>query len=93
MLSYLRRWNYWRKRCRNGFIHKLLVLFKIKESPTFNMTIDPKEWEEFINSFQKDLSNIQSPSMGLGKSQEGLIKEHLVKLNEELYNLAQRVKK
>lgn len=55
MLSYLRRWNYWRKRNRNGFIHKLLVLFNLKESPTLSMTIDPKEWDEFISLFQKDL--------------------------------------
>lgn len=55
MLSYLRRWNYWSKRNKNGFIHKLLVLFRLIESPTFNMTIDPKEMEKFVNLFQKDL--------------------------------------
>lgn len=79
MLSYLRRWNYWRKRNRNGFIHSLLVLFLLRESPTFNMTIDPKEWEDIYGSFQESLNS-------------GLTKEQMVKLDKDLYDLAQNIK-
>lgn len=42
--------------------------------------------------FLKKLLNIQSPSMELCK-RGGLTEEQLVKLNEDLYNLAQKVKK
>lgn len=34
-IKHFRQWNIWRKYNTNGFVHKLLVLFKIIHSPTF----------------------------------------------------------
>lgn len=37
MIRHFRIWNEWRKRSKNNRMHKMLVLFKIKRSPTFRV--------------------------------------------------------
>ena len=37
MLTYLKKWNQWRKGCLNGPLHKGLVLFGLRYSPTFHL--------------------------------------------------------
>ena len=35
--NHIKRWNAWRKGNTNSFWHKLLVLLKLRQSPTFEM--------------------------------------------------------
>lgn len=51
LVKHVRRWNIWRKRNYNGAIHKLLVLFGIRHSPTFEWTLLPEE--VYTNMFDK----------------------------------------
>lgn len=37
LIKHIKRWNEWRKGCLNNPVHKLLVLFKVIESPTFKL--------------------------------------------------------
>ena len=37
MIKHIRRWNIWRKGCLNGPVHKVLVLFGLRKSPTFEL--------------------------------------------------------
>lgn len=36
-VNYFKRWNAWRKNSTNSLWHKLLVLLKLRRSPTFEM--------------------------------------------------------
>jgi hypothetical protein len=38
-IKHFKKWNKWRKLNTNSNIHKLLVLFKLVNSPTFNCMI------------------------------------------------------
>lgn len=42
LISHCKKWNCWRKYNDNTGFHKLLVLFKIVKSPTFDITVDGK---------------------------------------------------
>lgn len=57
-LDHIRRWNIWRKRCLNGPIHKILVLFGVIESPTMVYILLPEEEEklrkDLIKAFGSD---------------------------------------
>ena len=35
--KYIKLWRIWAKRCTNGWSHKILVLLKLRHSPTFEM--------------------------------------------------------
>lgn len=37
VIEYIKMWNRWRKRSLNGLGHKILVLFGLRESPTFEV--------------------------------------------------------
>lgn len=37
LINHIRQWNHWRKRCLNGPVHKVLVLFGLVHSPTFEL--------------------------------------------------------
>lgn len=54
-LKHIRRWNVWRKRCLNGPVHKVLVLFGFIKSPTFGCCLLPEEVEELLDAFEKEL--------------------------------------
>lgn len=41
--KHFRRWNIWRRYSLNGWFHKLLVLFKVIESPTMIYFSPPEE--------------------------------------------------
>lgn len=59
MLKHIRRWNIWRKRCLNGPIHKILVLFGVIKSPSMRLAMLPEEEKEitkaFVEGYQKGL--------------------------------------
>lgn len=59
MLKHIRRWNIWQKRCLNGPIYKILVLFGVIKSPTMASVWLPEEEEEmakaFVKGYQKGL--------------------------------------
>ena len=55
MLDHIRRWNIWRKRCLNGPIHKILVLFGMIKSPTMILVMLPKEKQEMMDAFHRSL--------------------------------------
>lgn len=43
MIRHFKRWNVWRKQCLNNPIYKILVLFKLRYSPSFALD------EAFVN--------------------------------------------
>ena len=55
MLDHIRRWNIWRKRCLNGPIYKILVLFGVIKSPTMAFVLLPEEEKEMMDAFQRSL--------------------------------------
>lgn len=55
MLDHIRRWNIWRKRCLNGPIHKILVLFGVIKSPSMRLTMLPEEKQEMMDAFHRSL--------------------------------------
>lgn len=46
LITHIKRWNKWRKRCVNGWLYKFLVLFGMY-SPTFALTFTDEEIAEF----------------------------------------------
>lgn len=53
MLNHIRRWNIWRKRCLNGPIHKILVLFGVIKTPTMPFVMLPEEEEKMMDAIVK----------------------------------------
>ena len=53
MFDHIRRWNIWRKRCLNGPIHKILVLFGVTKSPTMASVWLPEEEKEIMDAIVK----------------------------------------
>jgi len=37
MIRHIRKWNRWRKGCRNSWFHKILVFLKLTHSPSFEL--------------------------------------------------------
>lgn len=46
LIKHIKRWNLWRKHSMDSVIHKLLVLFKIIDSPTFGAICAWKDYKE-----------------------------------------------
>lgn len=57
MLKHIRRWNIWKKHCKNNFIHKLRVLFGFIQSPTFGLALLPEEMDEISEAWERSLKN------------------------------------
>lgn len=58
MFNHVRRWNIWRKKCLNGPIYKILVLFGVTKSPTMAFVSLPEEEEvakTFAEGFRKGI--------------------------------------
>lgn len=36
LIKHIKLWNRWRKSCMNGLGHKIMVLFGLRKSPTFD---------------------------------------------------------
>lgn len=47
LIKHIKRWNEWRKGCLNNPVHKLLVLFKIIGSSTFEHFWSEDDAKEF----------------------------------------------
>lgn len=56
IITHLKRWNVWRKNCLNSPFYKLLVLFKIVESPSMPLTWTKEEQEAFYQGFLDGLN-------------------------------------
>ena len=57
MIDHFRRWNIWRKRSLNGPLHKLLVLFRVIESPTMCYVLLPEEETAMFMAVQKGIAD------------------------------------
>lgn len=54
-IKHIKKWNEWRKGCLNSPIYKLLVLFKIKKSPTFEHFWTKEDGRAFWEGFMHGL--------------------------------------
>lgn len=59
ILKHIRRWNIWKKRCANSWIHKILVLFGLRESITFKMTLLPEEKSLICKGFEDGINQVK----------------------------------
>lgn len=57
-IKHFKRWNEWRKHNLNSPIYKLLVLFGICYSPTFDLYLT-EECEEIHKAFMKEILKIE----------------------------------
>ena len=57
MIKHIKRWLYWQKRNRNSFFYKILVLFRIENSPTFYQIWTPDETKAFHDGFMEGLNS------------------------------------
>ena len=52
-IEHVKKWNEWRKYSLNSPISKLLVLFNIIKSPTFESYLTEKERKDFVEKFSR----------------------------------------
>lgn len=64
LIKHIKRWNEWRKGCLNNPVHKLLVLFKVIESPTFNHFWSEDDAKEFREGFLQGLREAADDQQG-----------------------------
>ena len=57
IIKHIKRWNVWRKHNNNGIVHKILVLFGIIKSPTFNQVWTKDECKAFYDGFLEGLKD------------------------------------
>lgn len=57
MINHIKRWWYWQKQNGNSFFYKILVLFRIAHSPTFNHIWTPDEAKAFYDGFMEGFNN------------------------------------
>lgn len=55
LIKHIKKWNAWRKQCLNNPVYKLLVLFKIIDSPTFEHIWTEEDAKEFREGFLQGL--------------------------------------
>lgn len=55
LIKHIKKWNAWRKQCLNNPVHKLLVLFKIIDSPTFEHFWTKEDGRAFYEGFMQGL--------------------------------------
>lgn len=60
ILKHIRRWNIWKKRCANSWMHKILVLFGLRGSITFKMTLLPEEKSLIIKGFEDGINQVEN---------------------------------
>lgn len=53
IIRHIKRWNKWRKRCRNGKFHKFLVLIGVIHSPTFLRILTDEEEKAYYEEIKK----------------------------------------
>lgn len=51
--KHFKKWNGWRKHSLNSKFHKLLVLFGIVKSPTFEYILQQKKSKKVLTKFSK----------------------------------------
>lgn len=54
-IEHIKKWNKWRKYSLNSPISKLLVLFNIIKSPTFESFLTDKERKDIVEKFMQEL--------------------------------------
>lgn len=57
LIKHIKRWNVWRKRNKNGIVHKILVLFGAVKSPTLMCTWTNDEYKAFYDGFIEGLKD------------------------------------
>lgn len=55
IIKHIRRWNLWKKYCRNPPTYKLLVLLGLDKSATLALTLLPEEQDEFAHNILEGL--------------------------------------
>lgn len=56
IITYFQRWNKWRKHNLNNYLHHILVLIGLADSPTFNMTRTDAEKAELHAAYMKAIN-------------------------------------
>ena len=54
-IRHCKKWNQWRKPCKNNFLYKIYVFFNPKISPTYQLFIVDEEWKEIVEAFKKGI--------------------------------------
>lgn len=57
LINHIKRWNKWRKYCRNGWLYKISVLFG-NPSPTFPLILTDEEEEEMRKKIQEKFEEV-----------------------------------
>lgn len=52
-IRHCKKWNEWRKSCKNYLPYKIHVFFKPKISPTYQLFIRNEEMKELVDAFLK----------------------------------------
>lgn len=60
MIKHIQKWNEWRKNNLNSPFHKILVLLKLHNSPTFEAFLTQKQMSKIIEAFEKGLKDGES---------------------------------
>lgn len=56
-IRHCKRWNEWRKSCKNNLLHKIRVFLNPKISPTYQLIISYEEKKEIIDAFWKSVED------------------------------------
>lgn len=54
-IDWFRCWLIWKKHNGNSKIHQYLVLLKVENSPTMDLTFLPEEWKDIELAFYKGI--------------------------------------
>ena len=68
-IRHCKRWNQWRKPCKNNFLYKIYVFFNPKISPTYQLFRTYEEEKEIIDAFWKGVEE------GMRAVEQGEVKE------------------
>lgn len=56
-IRHCKRWNEWRKPCRNNLLYKIYVFFNPKISPTYQLLISYEKKKDIIDAFLKGIED------------------------------------
>lgn len=54
-IHHVKKWNEWRKHCKNYLPYKIYVFFNPKISPTYQLFIRDEEMKEIVDAFWKSV--------------------------------------
>lgn len=54
-IHHVKKWNEWRKSCKNNFLYKIYVFFNPKISPTYQFFISDEEAKEIFEAHMREV--------------------------------------